>query len=1438
GWMEERRTVADATFAELVDAVRSSLQDASGSRASGLPSPAVPSIASPLARPAPFAGEAERCSGFLLQVSLYMEIQASQFPTERAKVAFVISLLADRALSWAEALWNIRHPRLNELATFLEYIKEVFSQTTSCRSVHEQLLQITQSNLSVQEYAIKFRTLAALSNWNSAALVPVFRRGLSPPIQTQMAIFEDSADLETFINRAIRIAQHLPQHTAPSSLSPSPSADFALPAPEPMIMDAYRLNRTERARRITQHLCLYCGAPDHQLTRCPVRPPRPAVSTLHTTPKMTHIPYLTGTISYGSLSVPVKILLDSGASGNFISSYRLAALSISPQRQSPTYHITNIQGKPLGRGLVQFCTPELELKIGVLHSERLSLLVLEEANVDIVLGRPWLVYHQPVIDWEYGEPKRWGSICYNQCLKFPTRPVPSTNPLHLCSTSIESPQHEAATKYPSKYRAFQDVFSKAAATKLPPHRPWDCAIELLPGAPLPKGRVYPLSGPEREAMEKYIKEALNQGFIRPSTSPAASSFFFVAKKDGGLRPCIDYRALNNQIRQFAYPLPLVPAALEALRDARVFSKLDLRSAYNLIRIRRGDEWKTAFITPTGHYEYRVMPYGLSISPSVFQNFMNEIFRDMLHKFVIVYIDDILIYSPDLRTHHHHVTRVLERLRQHRLFLKAEKCEFHTTEVHFLGYFISSAGVRMDQRKVDAVLSWPQPDTIKQLQRFLGFANFYRRFVQGYSLLAAPLTSLLRGKPKKLCWTTEATNAFLAMKEAFCSAPLLRHPNPKSRFVVEVDAATLGVGAVLSQWHGNPPVLHPCAYFSRKLSPAEQNYDVGNRELLAIKLALEEWRHWLEGANHPFEVITDHKNLQYLREAKRLNPRQARWALFFTRFNFTLTYRPGHRNVKADALSRIHSPDPVQDQPEPILPPAVFVAPIQWDLEAQIEDANRQHPAPLGGPEGRLFVPAELRVPLLDWIHTSPGSGHPGSNRTLSLVRQRYWWPQLHQEVARYVQGCSVCATSSTPRKLPEGKLQPLTIPNRPWSHIGVDFATDLPLSEGNTTILVVVDRFSKSVKLIPLKGLPTAFETAQALFLNVFRHFGLPEDIISDRGPQFISRVWRGFFRLLGVNVSLSSGYHPQSNGQTERKIQEVGRYLRAYCQDNQERWCQYLPWAEYAQNSLRQSATGLTPFQCVLGFQPPLFPWNGESCEVPAVDFWFRESERVWDSAHVHLSRAVRRYQRHADARRSQHHQYQPGDLVWLSTRDLRLRQGSKKLSPRYIGPFPVARQINPVTYRLTLPPTYRIAPSFHVSLLKPYTKPVSSPSTEPVAPPPPPEIEPADQIYQIREILISRRRGGRVQYLIDWEGYGPEERSWIPTSFESSTPITLTYLLPGRAVVLAASHGRQEAPVGGGSPLHDHHHQNTEHLCTITRHQLNLITSPYLYSPQTNLR
>ncbi len=242
--------------------------------------------------------------------------------------------------------------------------------------------------------------------------------------------------------------------------------------------------------------------------------------------------------------------------------------------------------------------------------------------------------------------------------------------------------------------------------------------------------------------------------------------------------------------------------------------------------------------------------------------MNEVFREFLHRSVIVYNDDILNYSRNLADHRHHVAQVLQKLRQFHLYLKLEKCEFHRPTVQFLGYIIGEEGIQMDQGKV----------TVKELQRFLGFANFYRSFIKGFSLLTAPLTTLLRGKPKSLSWSSSTHEAFEGLKTAFSTAPILRHPDPHVPFVVEVDASTMGVGAVLSQQYGEPPRLQPCAYFSKKLTAAEQNYD--------IKLALEEWRHWLERANHPFSVITDHKNLQYLREAKRLNPRQARWALFF------------------------------------------------------------------------------------------------------------------------------------------------------------------------------------------------------------------------------------------------------------------------------------------------------------------------------------------------------------------------------------------------------------------------------------------------------------------------------------------------------------------------------------------------------------------------------
>ena len=455
----------------------------------------------------------------------------------------------------------------------------------------------------------------------------------------------------------------------------------------------------------------------------------------------------------------------------------------------------------------------------------------------------------------------------------------------------------------------------------------------------------------------------------------------MGKKDGTLRPCIDFTGLNNITVKNKYPLPLIDSAFVPLQGATIFTTLDLRNAYHLVRIREGDEWKTAFNTPLGHFEYLVMPFGLSNAPAVFQALVNDVLRDMLGRFVFVYLDDILIYSHSLQEHQEHVHTVLQRLLENKLFVKAEKCKFHATSTSFLGFIISQGGLKMDPAKVSAVADWPTPTNRKQLQRFNGFANFYRRFVKNYSSIAAPLTALT-SPSVPFRWTPEAEAAFSKLKDQFISSPIIIHPDRSRQFIVEVDASDTGVGAILSQRSPKDNKLHPCAFFSHKLDPPERNYDVGNRELLAVVKALEEWRHWLEGAEHPFIVWTDHKNLSYIRTAKRLNSRQARWALFLGRFNFTLTYRPGSRNGKPDALSRQFSAEEAPTEPEPIVPPSRVIATLTWEIEAKVRQAQSTQPGPGNGPPNCLFVPDSVRSQVLQWAHSSHLTSHPGSHRTV------------------------------------------------------------------------------------------------------------------------------------------------------------------------------------------------------------------------------------------------------------------------------------------------------------------------------------------------------------------------------------------------------------------------------------------------------------------------
>jgi len=440
---------------------------------------------------------------------------------------------------------------------------------------------------------------------------------------------------------------------------------------------------------------------------------------------------------------------------------------------------------------------------------------------------------------------------------------------------------------PDYVKTFEQVFSEEGFAKLPSRKPWDHAIELVPGAEAKGCKVYPISVSEQSELDRFLTENLETGRIRPSKSPMASPVFFIKKKDGSLRLVQDYRMLNDMTVKNKYPLPLISELVNQLRGAKYFTKLDVRWGFNNVRIKEGDEWKAAFRTNRGMFEPLVMFFGLTNSPATFQTMMNDIFTDMISEgVVVVYLDDILIFTKDLDEHRRVTHRVLERLAEHQLYLRPEKCEFERTRIEYLGLIISENRVEMDPVKVAGVTDWPEPSNKREVQSFLGFANFYRRFIKDFSHHARPLFNLTRND-QKWQWEASEASAFRKIKELVTSAPVLTTPADNQPFRIEADSSDFATGAVLSQLSAEDDKWHPVTYFSKSLSETERNYEIHDKEMLAIIRALEEWRHFLEGAQHKFEIWTDHKNLEYFMSAKKLNRWQARWSLTLARFDFLM-----------------------------------------------------------------------------------------------------------------------------------------------------------------------------------------------------------------------------------------------------------------------------------------------------------------------------------------------------------------------------------------------------------------------------------------------------------------------------------------------------------------------------------------------------------------------
>lgn len=1163
--------------------------------------------------------------------------------------------------------------------------------------------------------------------------------------------------------------------------------------------------------------------------------------------------FINASLPDSSVTHKARALFDSASTHDFISEELVKLLDVHTSALSNTMlHVT------LPDNSVMKCpmrTADVQVEVNN-YSEVRTFVVLALKTYDIVFGRPWLRDLNPHLNWQNNQVQfrhKGKRVDLNASEDFDSQDWLKAIPGSICAVearrickeesgeiftiTVKLPTHETETtgvRFGANepllldvFKEYEDIFPPELPDGLPPHRGrFDHSIKLINESLRSAGYTIRLSTLEIELLQTTIADLIKKGFISPSNSPFGAPCFFVKKPHSpDLRLVIDWRALNDNTVKDKTPLPHISDLLARLHSARFFSVLDAHSGFHQVLVKEADREKTAFRTPFGLYEWNVMGFGLTNAPATFQSLMNDVFKNHLRKFIAVYMDDVLIYSDNLKDHVRHLRIALQLLRDRKVYCKPKKCILGASEVLYLGHVIGGGGIKVDPEKIKTINNLARPTSKSEISTFLGMCSYLCEHIQHYAEVALPLTNATHDDVG-FDWTDECEESFNLLKNMITTAPVLLIPDPNKPFIIASDASDHSGGAVLIQLDVNG-TRRPVAYWSRKWTSSELKWPTRDKECKAMLDSIENFSTWVKGRY--FTVESDHHSLQHLRTQKKLLPRQERLLDILADYDFNIVYVPGKDNQGADGLSRLPSTvsastertntqylrselHATQNQEKTSSTNRIsaefltecrrsydsspFFKRLLARLSLQPKDQRGSHIWKLvegllfyydvDGSLPRLGIPTyELQLKLLKEAHDAQTSNHQGVAKTAELLRKNFFWPHMLRSVDKFVKECELCQRAKDDAPLTPGFLLPLEIPTGRWTEISMDFVNKLVKTpRGFTSIFTVVDRFTKRVRFIPTTDEATAEDVAKLFYTNIVCQFGVPNNIVSDRDGRFTSESWTAFVQLLGTTLSMSTVDHPQSDGQSERMHKTLNARLRTLVNHAQDNWDLFLPSIEFSINSAVNESTGYAPFMLDIG-RIPRTPLNSivNDLMVPApasLANFIKGLRYSYQEARDNILTAQEHQRNTADDQRRQQ-TYEVGDQVLVRSEMLRSSstQASRpksKLDLKFDGPYSITKVVNSNSYEVSIPPGVHNV--MNITKLKPYI-PQSFANRYP-APPAPDESRITGPELVVQKIVARKRIRGRnptgvhkddpsrFAYLTHWAGERQDMSSWEPyTSF-----------------------------------------------------------------------